>query len=270
MRSFKLGTKNKISLTKRGKFVLCVFSLSVAVYFSELFSGGIIIFLSFFLATLTVFFLYLILRKDINKKSYLLPIFILPFFYTLSFSLFYSLIPSRFLTRILLTLIFSFGAYSLFLTQNIFAISTLRTINLLRSARIVSFVITIFVLFFMFSIIFSLRLPLYVTPFLVGAISYLMATQFLWSYSESREGSREVFLFSGGISIMMIELAFALSIWPVSASIYAIFLTGIFYTYSGLAHAWLEKRLFKGILWEYVWVGVLSVLFLLVFSKWGA
>jgi hypothetical protein len=69
---------------------------------------------------------------------------------------------------------------------------------------------------------------------------------------------------------MMIELAFALSIWPVSASIYAIFLTGIFYTYSGLSHAWLEKRLFKGILWEYVWVGVLSVLFLLVFSKWGA
>ncbi len=267
--SIKIG--NRFSLTKRGKFVACVLALSAGMYFSELVTGNVIILLlSLTLALLTVLFLYLILRSDINKKSYIFPIFILPFFYTLSFSLFYSLVPSRFITRVLLTLVYAFGAYSLFLTQNIFTISTLRTINLLRSARIVSFVITIFVLFFMFNIIFSLRLPMYITPVLVGVLSYVMSIQFLWSYSETKEGSREVFLFSGAIAIMMTELAFGLSIWPVSAAIYAIFLTGMFYTYSGLSHAWLEKRLFKGILWEYVWVGILSVVFLLIFSKWGA
>lgn len=266
----KISLKNRIELTKRGKFVVCVFILSAGMYFSELVTGNIIILLSLLLALLTIVFLYFILRADINKKSYVFPIFILPFFYTLSFSLFYALVPSRFLTRVVLTLIFAFGAYSLLLTQNIFAISTLRTINLLRSARIVSFVITIFVLFFMFNIIFSLRLPLYITPFLVGVLSYLMSIQFLWSYSESKEGGREVFLFSGAIALMMTELSFGLSIWPVSAAIYAIFLTGMFYTYSGLSHAWLERRLFKGILWEYVWVGILSVLFLLIFSRWGA
>ncbi len=258
-----------MALSKRGKFVLCVLALTSGLFFSEYMTGSVLILLSFILSFLTVLFLYLVLREDLSKKTYLFPIFVLPFFYTLSFSLFYSLVPSRFLTRVLLSGVYAFGAYSLFLTQNIFAISVLRTINLLRSARIVSFVITIFVLFFLCNIVFSLRLPLYITPIAIGALSFLMCIQFLWSYSETKESSREVFLFSSSIALMMGELSFVLSIWPVSAAIYAIFLTGIFYTYSGLSHAWLERRLFKGILWEYIWVGFLSILFLLLFSKWG-
>lgn len=260
----------KINLSKRGKFVVSVLALSIAMYFSEHVTGSVVILLALFLGVLTVAFLYLILKQDLSRKTYYFPIFILPFFYTVSFALFYALVPSRLLTRLILTLVFAFGAYSLFLTQNIFTISSLRTINLLRSARIVSFVITIFVLFFLCNIVFSLRLPLYVTPFLIGGLTFLMSMQFLWSYSESKEGSANVLMFSGYIACMMTELAFVLSLWPVTAAIYAIFLTGMFYTYSGLSHAWIEKRLFKGILWEYVWVGVLSILFLLIFSQWGA
>jgi hypothetical protein len=260
----------RITLSKRGKFVACVLALSTVMFFSEIVTGSVVILLALCLGALTVFFLFLILRRDLYKKSYYFPIFILPFFYTVSFTLFYALVPSRLLTRLILTLVYAFGAYSLFLTQNIFTISSIRTINLLRSARIVSFVITIFVLFFLYSIVFSLRLPMYITPFLVGLLSLLMSMQFLWSYSESKEGSGNVFIFSSYIAFMMVELAFVLSLWPVTAAIYAIFLTGMFYTYSGLSHAWIEKRLFKGILWEYVWVGVLSILFLLIFSQWGA
>lgn len=259
----------RFSLSKRGKFVLGVFLLSILMFISEYVNGRVIILLGLALAGLTDIFLYLVLREDIQKKS-VLPILILPFFYTLSFSLFYSLVPARFLTKFILTGLYAFGVYSLFLTENIFAISSLRTINLLRSARIVSFVITIFVLFFMFNVIFSLRFPLYITPILVGILSYLMATQFLWSYVEEKEqGGREVSIFSGVIGLMVAELSCVLSLWPVTPSIYAIFLTGIFYTYAGLSHVWIERRLFKGILWEYVWVGILSVLFLAVFSKWG-
>lgn len=259
------------NISKRGKFVFCVFFLSICLFLTEYASGKVVILFGVLLALLTLVFLYLILKDDIARKRSALPIFILPFFYTLSFALFYSLVPSRFLTKLILTGIYAFGMYSLFLTENIFAISSLRTINLLRSARIVSFLITIFVLFFMFNIVFSLRLPLFVTPFLSGLLSYLMATQFLWSYVEDRnQGGREVVIFSGVIALMITELACVLSLWPVTPAIYAIFLTGIFYTYSGLSHIWMERRLFKGILWEYVWVGVLSIIFLVIFSKWGA
>lgn len=256
------------SLNKREKFVLFVLILSVGIFFSEFLTELPLILAGLGMACLTVLFLYIALREDI-KPSTLYPIIILPFFYTLAFSLFYTLIPSRLLTRIIVTFIYAFGVYSLFLSQNIFAVSAARTINLVRSARIVSYVITIFVLFCMVSIIFSLRLPVFITPILIFVVSFLLSFQSLWAYTEDRENTKEVTIYSGFIALMMGELAFALTIWPVTAAIYAIFLTGLFYTYLGLSHTWLEKRLFKSVLWEYVWVGVLSILFLVIFSKWG-
>ncbi|MFI5265428.1 MAG: hypothetical protein ACHQT7_01660, partial [Candidatus Levyibacteriota bacterium] len=102
-----------INLSKRGKFVVSVLALSAAIYFSEHVTGSVVILLALFLGLVTVLFLYFILRPDLSKKSYYFPIFILPFFYTVSFTLFYSLVPSRLLTRLILTIVYAFGAYSL-------------------------------------------------------------------------------------------------------------------------------------------------------------
>lgn len=261
-------TAFSMHLNKRQKFVLIVFFLSLGLFISEFFTGINAVLLAVFLSILTDILLYWVLKNDI-RGSFFYPIFILPFFYTIAFSFFYSLIPARLLTRIAMTGIYAFGLYSLFLTQNIFAVSGIRTINLLRSARIVSFVLTIIVLFFLFNISFSLRLPFFVLPFLVFIFSFLLNFQSLWSYSLDITQIKETFLSSLLISLALMQLSFVLTIWPVDASIYSLFLTGIFYTYSGLVHAWIERRLFKGVLWEYVWVGFLSILILLVFSKWG-
>ncbi len=257
-----------IHLNKRQKLVFIVVFLSVGLFVSEYFSGFNVILLTLFLSILTDIFLYLVLKKDI-KGTFYYPIFILPFFYTIAFSLFYSLIPARFLTRVGLTGIYAFGLYSLFLTENIFAVSGIRTINLLRSARIVSFVLTILVLFFLLNIGFSLRPPFYLLPIAVFVFSFFLNFQSLWTYSLDVSQIKETLFSSLIISLSMLELSLILTIWPVDASIYSIFLTGVFYTYSGLGHAWIERRLFKGVLWEYVWVGFLSILILLFFSKWG-
>jgi hypothetical protein len=80
---------------------------------------------------------------------------------------------------------------------------------------------------------------------------------------------KELISYSAIIGFLLMQLSFVLAIWPIDASIYSIFLTGIFYTYSGLSHAWFEKRLFKGVLWEYIWVGFLSIFILVAFAKWG-
>lgn len=260
---------NFLFLNKRQKFVLTVLLLSVGVFISEYFTGNKLFLAAAVLATLTDTALILILRKDI-KGNYFYPTLILPFFYTLAFPFFYTLVPTRLISRLLITVLYAFGLYSLFLTQNIFTVSGIRTINLLRSARIVSFVITLLVFYFLVNFIFSIRLPVYLTPLAIMPIAFLMNIQSLWSYSLDRRQVGEILIFSSLISVAIAELAYILIIWPVTPSIYSLFLTGIFYMYSGLSHAWLERRLFKGILWEYVWVGFISVLFLIIFSKWGA
>lgn len=256
-------------LNKRQKFVFAVLMLSAGVFVSEYFAGNQLFIAAIVLAVLTDVALILILRKDI-KGNYFYPTLILPFFFTLAFPFFYTLVPTRLISRLLITFLYAFGLYSLFLTQNIFTVSGIRTINLLRSARIVSFVITILVFYFLINFIFSMRLPVYITPLAIIPIAFLMNIQSLWSYSLERRQVGEIVAFSSLISVALTELAYILIVWPVTPSLYSLFLTGVFYTYSGLSHAWLERRLFKGILWEYVWVGFISVLFLIIFSKWGA
>lgn len=258
----------KLTLSKRQKLVVATIFLTLCLLASEIFSGVNHIFIGFILSIVTTFVIYLILRKDLSK-SFHYPLFILPFFYTLSVSIFYLLIPPRLISIILLTIFYAFGLYSLFLTQNIFAVSSVKTINLLRSARIVSFVITVLVHFLIVNIIFSLRLPVYVTPFLIGFTGGLLTMQSLWVYVLERSQVKELITYSSIIGFLLMQLSFVLVIWPIDASIYSIFLTGIFYTYSGLSHAWFEKRLFKGVLWEYIWVGFLSIFILLAFAKWG-
>lgn len=255
-------------LSKRQKLVFGTVFLTLCLLASEIFSGVNHIFVGFILSLVTTLVIYLILRKDISGPSHY-PLLILPFFYTLSVSAFYLLIPPRLISIIILTAFYAFGLYSLFLTQNIFAVSSVKTINLLRSARIVSFVITVLVHFLMVNIIFSLRLPVYITPILIGVLVGLLNMQSLWVYLMDRTQIKELISYSAIIGFLLMQLSFVLAIWPIDASIYSIFLTGIFYTYSGLSHAWFEKRLFKGVLWEYIWVGFLSIFILVAFAKWG-
>ena len=257
-----------LQLNKRQKFVIAVLVLSFGVFFSEYFTGAKLLSMALILAVATDLLLLFILRKDI-KGNFIIPTLILPFFFTLAFPFFYALVPERLLSRLLITLIYGFGLYSLFLTQNIFAVSGIRTINLLRSARIVAFVLTLLVFYFLVNFIFSLRLPVLLTPLAILPISFLMNVQSLWTYSLDSTQVKAISFFSAIIALCILQLSYVLVLWTVNASIYSLFLTGIFYTYSGLCHAWLERRLFKGILWEYVWVGFISVLFLVIFSKWG-
>lgn len=257
-----------INLNKRQKFVLAVLTLTIGVFLSEHFTGLKLMVASLTLAVVTDLMLLLILRRDI-KGTFFGPILILPFFFTLAFPFFYALVPERLISRLIIAIIYAFGLYSLFLTQNIFAVSGIRTINLLRSARIVAFVITLLVFYFLVNFIFSLRLPVLLTPLAILPVSFLMNIQSLWTYTLDTSQVKAIAIFSFIISLSILQLSYVLILWPVNASIYSLFLTGIFYTYSGLCHAWLERRLFKGILWEYVWVGFISVLFLVIFSKWG-
>ena len=258
----------KSQFSKRQKFVVIVFLLSAGVFVSEFFTGTSTLLASLLLATLTDILLYWVLRKDIRGSS-CIPIFILPFFYTLSCGLFYSVVPQRMISRVLITLFYSFGLYSLLLTQNIFAVSTLRTINLVRSARIVSFVLTLVILFFLTNTIFSLRLPYYATPFGVALIAFFLGFQSLWVRTLDGVSQKDVLIYALTCAFMLFELAWVLTLWPVEASIYTLFITGMFYTYIGVSQVWFEKRLFKGVLWEYIWVGFFSILFLVIFSGWG-
>lgn len=266
----KKGKKTLVfSIDKRQKFVLGVSILSLGLFITELQFGqsGIAFGIAFVLALLTDLFLYWAIRNDL-KDNFSISLFILPLFYSLAFALFYFLVPARLLFRLLLTGLYAFGLYSLYLSQNIFTVSSIRTIALLSGARIVSFVITLLSYFFLTNIVFTLHVPLPVTIAVMAVYTFPLVYQSLWTYT-LQKSVHPVKLWAGVVTLCLIESATLLWFWPSSPTVIALFLTGFLYTLVGLSHVWLEKRLFRGVLWEYVWVGVIVFFVLNLFTSWG-
>lgn len=258
-------------LEKRQKFVISVILLSLILFFTEarFERSGFVIGLG--LSFLTDAFLYWAIRKDLKDAESHHPytVFVLPFFYTLAFVLFYFLVPSRLLSRIVLTLLYGVGLYSLYLCQNIFTVGSIRTIALLSGAKIVSFVLTLLSFFFLSNIIFTLHLPIFITIPIIALYTLPLVYQSLWSYAFQSEGM-PLFMWSGAVTIVLLEIAAVIWFWPSSPTVIALFMTGFFYTIVGLSHVWLERRLFRGVLWEYVWVGAVVFFVLQLFTTWGA
>lgn len=255
------------SIDKRQKFVIAVIVLSVGLFLAEFQFSRSGLYIVTFLSVLTNVFLYWAIHEDIKEnKAY--QAFILPFFYSFAFGLFYFLTPTIFLSRIILTAVYAFGLYSLFLSQNILVVSSMRTIALLSGARIVSFVITLISYFFLTNIVYSLHVTIFFVIFIILFYTYFLVYGSLWTYNLQKTIS-SVGIWVAGLTACLVEAAIILWFWPSSPTVIALFLAGFFYTIVGLAHVWFEKRLFKGILWEYVWVGSVTFFVLILFSPWG-
>lgn len=255
------------SLDKRQKFVVAVILLSLGLFFSGAAIGRAALIISVFLAMITDFFLFWSIRADL-KENAAWSVFVLPFFYSLAFCLFYFLIPARLLFRVPLTVIYAFGLYSLFLSQNVFIVASIRTIALLSGARIVSFVITIISYFFITNIIYSLHVFVPISLLLLAVATYPLVYQSLWTYN-LQKSVHSLSIWSAGITLCLVELALALWFWPSTPTVVALFLAGFMYAAVGLSHTWFEKRLFKNVLWEYVWVAMIVFLILNLFTTWG-
>ncbi len=252
--------------TKRQRFGAGVVFLSIILLFAEHFLAGKAIFIVFGLSIFTDLFLYWGLRKDL-KNNFLPQVFILPFLFTLAFGLFYYSLPQRLLVQISFTILYAVGIYSTYLSENIFAVSTVRTIALLSSARTVSFVLSIFTYAFFTNVLFSSQLSFWIILPILFTYSFLLIIHSLWTYKLEKQIRKEA-NWALMLSICLTQIAFLLWFWPSKPLIISLFLTDIFYTVVSLSHLWYEKRLFKSVIWEYIWFAFIIFIILVVFTSW--
>lgn len=255
------------AIGKRQKFVTATLLLSLGLFLTEFKLTQWGLYITLLLPFVNILFLWWAIHEDL-KENKLYQVFILPFFYTLAFGFFYLLTPATLFVRFLLTVIYAFGLYSLFLSQNIFIVSSSRTIQLLSGARIVSFVITLISYFFLTNIVFSFHVIIFPVIALIAFYTYLLVYHSLWTYTLQKY-SQPLMIWVSALTVCLIEVATVVWFWPSNPTVTALFLSGFFYAIVGLSHIWLEKRLFKGILWEYVWVGTIVFFVLLLFTNWG-
>ncbi len=251
---------------KRQRFIFSVILLSLGLFIAEQILGKSGLLIVFALSLFTVFFLYLSLKEDL-KDNVTPQIFILPFFYSLSVGLFYLLVPARFLTRVGITTLYAIGLYSLYLCQNIFTVSAIRTISLLSGARTVTLVLTLLSYFFLSNVVFSFHINVFITLLLIFAYTFPIVLQAIWIHSLDRKLFAQVFWVLS-LTVCLVEIALFLWFGPSSPTVAALFLTAIFYVLVGLSQAWFEKRLFRSVILEYFWLTAMAFIFLIIFTNW--
>ncbi|MCG2692228.1 hypothetical protein L6272_05380 [Microgenomates group bacterium] len=202
------------------------------------------------------------------KKTEWLTVLILPVLYPVAVALFYFLLPVRLLSRVMILSIFGIGMYALLLTENIFSVAAIRTIQLLRAAHAVGFLLTLLVAFFLWHTLFSFRLAPWWNALGVGITSLPLVLQGLWSVNLEEKISREVVNNSLGLSWGLTSLALMISFWPVTITIASLFLVTGLYVGLGLVQNRISGRLFKKTITEYLWVSGLVVGLTFLLAQW--
>ena len=192
--------------------------------------------------------------------------------FPLSVGLFYFLLPQQTITRLVVLVLFTVGIYALLLTANIFAVASIRTIQLLRAARAVGFLLTVLTGAFLFNLILSLKFSFLPVAGLVFAVSYPLFLQGLWSSELTTTLSKRTALYSLISSLVIAQFALALSFWPVDVAMGSIFLAMVVYVMLGLLQHLVEERLFRKTLQEYLGFGgiVFAIVVVSVFLRWRA
>lgn len=255
--------------TKRQKFVITSILLSLGfsvVFFIEEKYRIPIIFVNS-LITLLLFFWSL---RDSLRRDMTILALVLPFFFTIGVGLFWFLLPSSVFVSLIILIIYALCIYALCLTANIYTVSAIRTIALLRAARVVGFVLTLVSLFFMFDAVLSLRINLLYTSLLVIVISFPLMLQVFWSIPLTRQMNRELLSISAVSSIILGEIAMLLHFWPLTVTVGSLFFTVGSYVLIGLGQAKLEGRLFTRTIREFVVLGTLVFLGMFFATRWGS
>jgi hypothetical protein len=194
---------------------------------------------------------------------------VLPFYFTIGVGLFWFLLPSSIFARIPIVILYGGGIYALCLTANIYTVAAIRTIALMRAARGVGFVLTLFTLFLVFDTILSIRESIFLTSGVAALASFPLLYQGFWSVKLDKKFSNDVLKISLIATLVMGEIAASLFFWPVTVVVGSLFLTASCYMLLGLGQAELEGRLFHQTIREHLYVGIAVFIGMFFATHWG-
>jgi len=255
-------------LTKRQKIAISSVILAIGLYFLPIveprfksyFLVGII-FGSYFLSVWSIYYQF--------APFELISLFVLPVTLTASFGLFLNTFTVSSETRFILCLVYIGVMYTIMLSENIFGVSTERNIPLVRAARTVGYLATLFVSFSFFSLLFGLRPNFAVFAAAAAAISCLLFAQGLWQLELKETRLQRLIYFSLVGGLVVAEIAVALAFWPLDPPKIGLALTAAVYVILGLMQHNIREDLTRRTLLEYLFVGTAVVFLLAASTSWG-
>lgn len=255
-------------MSKRRRFVATSIILSLGFVAVQLLTDQNRFWAIGVLGILTIILFVWSLFEGLGRNMTLLTL-VLPTVFTLGVGTFWFLLPANIYARIPIVIFYGIGIYILCLTMNIFTVSTIRTIALLRAARGVGFVLSLITSFLVFDALLSLRVAIYILIPMVAVVSFLVIFQGFWSVVLEKKFAPEIFRLAIVSTLIMTETAAALFFWPVTVVVGSLSLTVTCYILLGIGQSKLEDRLFSSTVREYLVVGVLVFIAMFFATHWG-
>lgn len=268
--SFKKRFKRwdrRITLTKRQQFVAVTLVLTLGLVLTQLVPVEMRYPMVAILAVITYFLSAFALREDLRGIEWV-TLLTLPTLFTAAVGLFYFLLPVRWLTRLPVAVLYAVGIYALLLTENIYNVAANRTIGLLRAAHSVGFLLTLVTYFLLLQTVLAFRLIFWANTFFVVLLSLLLIFQSLWAMELALVVSRRAWQFTLTLALVLGQLVWAFSFWPVATTLQALFLTTGFYGLVGMAQQYLVEKLYKKNVVELFAVVAIVLAVVMIATRW--
>ena len=199
----------------------------------------------------------------------LVSLFALPVILTASFGLYISQFAVATGVRLALAVTYIGLMYTILLSQNIFTVSVERNIPLVRAARTVGYLASLFVSFAFFSLLFGLGLPNLVFSFVAGTVSVLLFAQGLWQIELKGTNPVHLTYFSLFGGLILGEVSWALSFWPLDPPKFGLALAAAFYVVLGILQHYILDNLNVRAIIEYLFVATAVIIILIITTSWG-
>ena len=254
-------------LTKRQRFIFasaCALGLSLLfpLVYTQL--GGIAVLI---LAICIYAIAFFALWENINGIEYI-TLFVLPISFIIGTNLFITILPDRKLFRYPLYAMIPVGMYIILLTENIFNVAAIRTIQLLRAAHAVSYIATLLTAFFLLSFIVSMHYDLILSAALITATIIPLTLQFLWTFDLSPRITTRTLIYIGVISLISCQIGYFIQFFPQSIAMTSLFLVAVYYVQLGIMQHYYEKKLTRKPIIEYAIVACIVFVIMIITTSW--
>lgn len=256
---------NKID--KRLRLVISILVLGLVMLISTFFNfDKVVFFLPIFIVTtyLLSYFSFLEGIKGIGWFG----LFLMPELVTLFFYLFYFLFPGRWLTRIPFIFVYEVSIYAVLLCANIFNVGVEKNLQLYRAAFSINFFYQALISFMFYNVLFSFKYNFIANMIGAGIGSLLLSLQLFWTIRLNKHLEKDVLIYSLFMGLLMAEITLFISFVPLKIPIYALFLTGIYYSLMGMIYHHIDQKLFKETIREYVSVFIFVLIITLLSLSW--
>lgn len=260
----RIFEKKALKIEKRLRLVISVLLLTTLLTFSTFFYFDKAIFFILFFIIIGFFLTYFALLEDIKGVDWF-GLFFMPIFLTIIFYLFYFLFPIRWLTRIPFLIVYSISLYAILLCSNIFNVGVEKSLQLYRPAFSINYFYQTLLSFMSYNILFYFKQIFYINFIFTFLTSFLLSFHLFWTVKLNKKLDVGLIHYGLFVGLVIGELAVILSFLPIKGVIASLFLTATFYSLGGLIYNYIDQRLFKETIKEYIFLWIF-ILIITIFS----